>query len=246
MVDYTAVVYVNIPSQASPKVLSIALAQNLGQNYRSGATKSDITRVILDNMRRTGVELVIIDDAHFMDLSLKEAKVVNDLIANHTAATSINTGVDLKHSGFFLEGTGAARVTQTADRNTLLHMTPYNIRDQGRQRRLVSVITAMEDALVLYKPPRHPRRPVGVPVSPNRRQHQLPHGTHPRSGGRRGPHRSRAHRDGIIQRVAQRHESSSDLLLRAQPPGAGRRVSQLVQILNRDVGRGQERSRASR
>ncbi|GAA1375721.1 TniB family NTP-binding protein [Streptomyces beijiangensis] len=154
LIDYTPVVYVNIPSQATPKDLSVALAQYLAQPYRSGATKSDITRLVLDNMRRTGVELVIIDDAHFMDLSLKEGKVVNDhlkYIANHTAATFIYTGVDLKHSGLFLEGTGDTRVTQTAGRNTLLHMTPYNIGTRAEKADWVSVITAMEDALVLYR-----------------------------------------------------------------------------------------------
>ncbi|MFE0448150.1 TniB family NTP-binding protein [Streptomyces fungicidicus] len=154
LIDYTPVVYVNIPSQATPKDLSIALAQYLAQPYRSGATKSDITRLVLENMRLVGVELVIIDDAHFMDLSLKEGKVVNDhlkYIANHTAATFIYTGVDLKHSGLFLEGSGAARVTQTAGRNTLLHMTTYAIKTKEDKTDWVSVISAMEDALVLYK-----------------------------------------------------------------------------------------------
>ncbi|MFJ4617357.1 TniB family NTP-binding protein [Streptomyces sp. NPDC088812] len=153
VIDYTPVVYVNIPSQATPKDLSIALAQYLGQKYRSAATKSDITRLVLEKMRLVGVELVIIDDAHFMDLSLKEGKVVNDhlkYIANHTAATFIYTGVDLKHSGLFLEGTGDARSTQTAGRNTLLHMTPYSIRTRDEKADWTSVITAMEDALVLY------------------------------------------------------------------------------------------------
>ncbi|GHE08764.1 TniB family NTP-binding protein [Streptomyces alanosinicus] len=154
LIDYTPVVYLNIPSQATPKDLSVALAEYLAQPYRSGATKSDITRLVLENMRLVGVELVIIDDAHFMDLSFKEGKVVNDhlkYIANHTAATFIYTGVDLKHSGLFLEGSGSARVTQTAGRNTLLHMTPYSIKSRDEKADWTSVIAAMEDALVLYR-----------------------------------------------------------------------------------------------
>ncbi|MEV4501888.1 TniB family NTP-binding protein [Streptomyces klenkii] len=154
IIDYTPVVYINIPSQATPKDLSIALAEYLAQPYRTGATKSAITRLVLDNMRRCGVELVIIDDAHFMDLSLKEGKVVNDhlkYIANHTAATFIYTGVDLQHSGLFLEGTGGARVTQTSGRNTLLHMKPFAIRTKEEKADWISVISAMEDALVLYR-----------------------------------------------------------------------------------------------
>ncbi|MFD0572076.1 TniB family NTP-binding protein [Kitasatospora gansuensis] len=153
-IDYTPVVYVNIPSQATPKDLSIALANYMGMAYRPGATKSDITDRVLAEMRRCGVQLVIIDDAHFMDLSLKEGKVVNDhlkYIANHTAATFIYTGVDLKHSGLFLEGTGGSRVTQTSGRNTLIRMQPFTAATREDKQTWISVISAMEDALILHR-----------------------------------------------------------------------------------------------
>ncbi|WP_235502718.1 MULTISPECIES: TniB family NTP-binding protein [unclassified Kitasatospora] len=153
-IDYTPVVYVNIPSQATPKDLSVALADYMGMPYRTGATKSAITNRLLAEMDRCGVQLVIIDDAHFMDLSLKEGKVVNDhlkYIANHTAATFIYTGVDLKHSGLFLEGTGGSRVTQTSGRNALIHMQPFTFATLEDKQDWVSVISAMEDALVLYR-----------------------------------------------------------------------------------------------
>ncbi len=154
LVDYTPVVYINIPSQATPKDLSIALADYMGMAYRTGATKSTITNRVLTDLRLCGVELVIIDDAHFMNLSLKEGKVVNDhlkYIANHTAATFIYTGVDLMHSGLFLEGTGGTRVTQTSGRNTLLHMRPFSVEAKADKADWVSVIASMEDALVLYR-----------------------------------------------------------------------------------------------
>ncbi|WP_407566646.1 TniB family NTP-binding protein [Streptomyces sp. 184] len=153
VIDYTPVVYVSIPSQATPKDLSVALAHYLGQKYRAGATKGDITQLVLKNMRLVGTELVIIDDAHFMDLSLKEGKVVNDhlkYIANHTAATFVYTGVDLHHSGLFLEGAGGNRATQTSGRNTLVRLTPYAIETREQKAEWTSVISAMEDALVLY------------------------------------------------------------------------------------------------
>lgn len=193
LIDYTPVVYVNIPSQATPKDLSIALAEYLGQSYRSGATKTDITRLVLEKMRLVGVELVIIDDAHFMDLSLKEGKVVNDhlkYIANHTAATFIYTGVDLKHSGLFLEGTGAARVTQTMRPQ---HPPPHDSvrhQDQGREIRLgLRHQRHGRRPRPLQAPARNPRRTVEVPTPPHRREHQLPRGTHPRSRSRRDAHR---------------------------------------------------------
>ncbi|MFD4019596.1 acetylxylan esterase [Streptomyces sindenensis] len=139
LIDYTPVVYVKTPSQATPKDLSSALAQYLGQKYRSGATKSDITRLVLEKMRLVGVELVITDDAHFTDLSLKGGKVVNDhlkYIANHTAATFICTGVELRHSGLFLEGAGDSRGTQTAGRKHTPAHDPLRHPDKGREGRL--------------------------------------------------------------------------------------------------------------
>ncbi|MFJ8475716.1 TniB family NTP-binding protein [Kitasatospora sp. NPDC094011] len=154
LVDYTPVVYINIPSQATPKDLSIALADYMGMAYRAGATKSAITNRVLTDLRLCGVELVIIDDAHFMNLSLKEGKVVNDhlkYIANHTAATFVYTGVDLMHSGLFLEGTGGTRVTQTSGRNTLLHLRPFSVETKPDKADWVSVIASMEAALVLYR-----------------------------------------------------------------------------------------------
>ena len=98
-------------------------------------------------MRLCGVTLVIIDGAHFMDLSLKEGKVVNDhlkYIANHTAATFIYTGVDLKHSGLFLEGTRSSRANQTAGRNTLTKMNSYGIHTREQRDEWLTVLLAMD------------------------------------------------------------------------------------------------------
>ncbi|GAA1898878.1 ATP-binding protein [Streptomyces sodiiphilus] len=162
IVDYTPVVYLSIGSQATPKDLSTALADYLALPYRSGATKSAITRIVLEQMRLCGVELVIIDDAHFMDLSLHEGKVVNDhlkYIANHTAATFVYTGVDLKRSGLFLEGTGSTRANQTAGRNTLIRMTNYTIKTREQRAEWLTVLLSLDEHLALYhhKPHTLPR-----------------------------------------------------------------------------------------
>jgi hypothetical protein len=67
MIDYTPVVYLSIPAQATPKDLSAALADFLGQPYRPRATKTEITNIALNAMKRCGVALVIVDDVHFLD-----------------------------------------------------------------------------------------------------------------------------------------------------------------------------------
>jgi len=154
LVDYTPVVYLNIPSQATPKDLSLLLAEYMAVHYRTGATKNALTTRVLEEMRLCGTELVIIDDVHFLDLSAKEGKVANDhlkYLANHTAATFVFTGADLNTSGLFLEGTGSTRATQTSGRNTLVKMTEFPIKTVGEQREWADVIKSMEDSLALYR-----------------------------------------------------------------------------------------------
>ncbi len=154
LVDYTPVVYLNIPSQATPKDLSVILADYLGHPHSNHATKNEITKAVLDAMRLCGVELVIIDDVHFLDLSAREGKIVNDhlkYLANHTAATFIYTGVDLKTSGLFLEGHGSTRATQTSGRNTLHKIRPFTLNSDQEKKEWIGVIKAMEDALLLHR-----------------------------------------------------------------------------------------------
>lgn len=124
------------------------------QPYRKAATKSEITTLVLKAMRIVGTELVIIDDAHFLDLSLKEGKVANDhlkYLANYTAATFVYTGHNLEESGLFLEGGAKSRATQTAGRNDLHRVTPFSISTPARAKEWVGVIASMEAALLLYQ-----------------------------------------------------------------------------------------------
>lgn len=154
--DYTPVVYLSIPSQATPKDLSAAFAEWFGIPLTRNNTKREITDLVLKALRVCGTELVIIDDIHFLDLSVKEGKVVNDhlkFLANHCAATFVHTGVNLETSGLFLEGAHDERASQTAGRNSLYRLEPFKIKTVDEQRAWASVIKAMEDALVLLDHP---------------------------------------------------------------------------------------------
>jgi hypothetical protein len=153
-IDYTPVVYLSIPSQATPKDLSAIIAQYLGLPIRRGATKNEITAATLHTLNLVGTELVIVDDVHFLDLSAKEGKLVNDhlkYLANHTAATFVYTGHDLQKSGLFLEGGAVERATQTAGRYALHRLDPFTITTEARQLEWVGIIQAMENALILYR-----------------------------------------------------------------------------------------------
>lgn len=154
--EYIPVVYLSIPSQATPRDLSVLIAEYLGLPFRPRATKNEITSRALEVLRQSGTELVIVDDVHFLDLSAREGKLVNDhlkYLANHCAATFIYTGHDLQKSGLFLEGGAAERATQTAGRNALHRLDPFKITTEAQQLEWVGIIQAMENALLLYQHP---------------------------------------------------------------------------------------------
>lgn len=152
--DYTPVTYISVPSEATPKDLSKIIAEWLHQPHKTTATKTDITNLVLRAMKLCGVSLVIIDDLHFLDLSAKEGRAVNDhlkYLANYCSATFVYTGHNLEKSGLFLEGTGAERATQTSARFTKHKIDAFKIRTDQQIREWASVIKTMEDSLALYK-----------------------------------------------------------------------------------------------
>lgn len=165
--DYTPVVYISVPAEATPKDLSIAIAQWLEQPIGSRATKTEVTNIVIKALNRCGAELIIIDDVHFLDLSTKEGRVVNDhlkYLANHCPVTFVYTGVNVERSGLFLEGRGssalerrgdpAERATQTSGRNSLYKLDLYRISTPEQIREWAQVIKTMEDALLLYGHPK--------------------------------------------------------------------------------------------
>jgi len=154
VIDYTPVVYLSIPARATPKDLSVLLADYLAMTQRGRGTQTDITNHVLSVLSDVGTELVIIDDVHFLDLSAKEGRVVNDhlkYIANETAATFVYTGVDLKKSGLFLEGQAGSRATQTSGRNTRHAVSKFGCTTAKDKLEWAQTVKALEDTLVLYR-----------------------------------------------------------------------------------------------
>ncbi|MET8209563.1 TniB family NTP-binding protein [Streptomyces sp. NPDC005373] len=154
LIDYTPVVYLSIPARATPKDLSVLLADYLGMVLRGKATQTDITNQVLTVLADVGTELVIIDDVHFLDLSAREGRVVNDhlkYIANETAATFVYTGVELKKSGLFLEGQTSSRATQTSGRNTRHAVTKFGCRTEADKTEWAMTVKALEEGLVLFR-----------------------------------------------------------------------------------------------
>jgi hypothetical protein len=152
--DHVPVVYLSVPDTVTPKQISLALARYLHVPVSKGRdTKDDIDETVLKAIRRSGVQLLIIDDLHFLDCSQREGRASNDHIkylANHAACTIVGTGVDLETSPLLSEGRGTSRNTQTAGRFSHHHLRPFALTSKQQAEQWIGVVATLEDALVLY------------------------------------------------------------------------------------------------
>jgi hypothetical protein len=125
--DFTPVVYISVPDGATPKGLSERFAEYLGLPVRAKASNTEVTSAVLKSLKKSGTQLVLIDDIHFLDCSQKEGKLANDhlkYLANYCPATFIYAGIEVAASNLFTEGT-SKRKTQTSGRFSLLPVKPF-------------------------------------------------------------------------------------------------------------------------
>jgi hypothetical protein len=151
--DYVPVVYLSVPDTVTPKQISLALARYLHVPVRRGATKDDIDELVLKALRRSGVQLLAIDDLHFLDCSQREGRASNDhvkYLANHASCTIVGTGVDLQHSPLLSEGRGGSRNTQTAGRFSHHLLRPFALENKEQAEQWIGVIQTLEQGVVLF------------------------------------------------------------------------------------------------
>lgn len=165
--DFTPVVYISVPSGATPKGLSLKFAEYLGLPVRAKASIAEVTDAVLKALQECGTQIVLIDDIHFLDCSQKDGKLANDhlkYLANYCAATFIYAGVEVATSGLFTEGT-SKRKTQTSGRFSVLPLQPFapnllgapgkptkasEARRQQQRDEWAALVLSMESALRLY------------------------------------------------------------------------------------------------
>ncbi|NEC91089.1 TniB family NTP-binding protein [Streptomyces sp. SID12501] len=163
---YVPVVYISLTDQVTPKQISIAIARYLSTS--TSGTKDTIDDRVLTALTACGTQLIIFDDLHFLDCSLKDGRASNDhikFLANHAPCTIIGTGVDLEDSPLLSEGgpTGPvkrnARVksppssgprTQTAGRFSRQELNAFALDSEQHILEWVGVIHSLEKVLALY------------------------------------------------------------------------------------------------
>jgi hypothetical protein len=145
------IVYLTLDDNITPKKLSKALARYL--HVPVSGDQSDIDNRVLDMLKSTGVRLLVIDDAHFLDCTRKDGIAANNhvkFLAGCSGVTIIGAGVELEDSALLDEGTGNARKKQMAGRFSLHEFTPFSIDTPEEAKEWIGVVQGLEQALALY------------------------------------------------------------------------------------------------
>ena len=146
------VVYISVPPGTTAKMLSQEIARFVGLPYTQRQNRVEVTDAVCRTLGEAGTSLVIVDEIHNLDPTTREGKEASDhlkYLADRIAATFIYVGVEVPQSGIF----GGVRANQIAGRFLLHELEPFRLHN-GRSRNLwFSVITAMEQALVLLDHP---------------------------------------------------------------------------------------------
>lgn len=153
LIDHQPVVYITAPAAAHHKSLAVAFADYLNVPRVRSDNTTDLTFKVAEAIERCGTELIMIDDLHFINLSVKEGQAANNFLkqlANTCPATFVYAGVELHENKLFNEGAGTLRDTQTSGRFTLYSLAPYTVTTAAGRREWIATIKTLEDHLRLH------------------------------------------------------------------------------------------------
>ncbi|MGW4113472.1 TniB family NTP-binding protein [Actinosynnema sp. NPDC004786] len=101
--DRIPVVYVTVPTDATPKMLAVEFARFYGVEFNSRATMPDIVNTVCAVAARTHLELVLIDEIHNILDTRARAEVSDQLkyFAERLPATFAYAGIEVEERGMF-------------------------------------------------------------------------------------------------------------------------------------------------
>jgi len=142
------VAYVTVPPAATPRMLAAEFARFLGLPVTPRLNQADITNRVCDVLCQVGVDLVLVDEIHNLDLRTRSGAEASDqlkYLAERIPATFVYAGIDVEAIGLF----SGIRGRQLAGRFGVLSALPfaYGTRQQRQQWR--ALIATLEQALRL-------------------------------------------------------------------------------------------------
>lgn len=134
-------------------MLAVEFARFLGLPLGTRANLTDIVNAVCATAASVGVELVLVDEVHNLNLATRAGAEVSDQLkyfAERLPATFVYAGVDVDRAGLF----AGPRGRQIASRFTTIPAAgfPYGTDTQRGQWR--ALVTALESTLPLRGTPR--------------------------------------------------------------------------------------------
>ncbi|GAA1309219.1 ATP-binding protein [Saccharothrix xinjiangensis] len=144
------VIYVTVPPAATPKMLAGEFARFLGLEFRARANLPEIVNAVCTTATRAGVELVLVDELHNLNLATRSGAEVSDQLkyfAERLPATFAYAGIELESGGLF----AGVRGRQIAGRFTLIGSAPFDHGTTAQRGDWQALVATLESTLRLRR-----------------------------------------------------------------------------------------------
>jgi hypothetical protein len=148
------VAYVSLPADTTIKGLNHAILRYYGGVAPRG-TKDQLTGRVIDQMRRCGTTVLLLDDVHFLTSVRGRSHVSEHIkyLANKTSNTFVLAGVECEKAGVLDEWLASSQVaaSQTRRRLYLVDLEPFS-GVEGRNGPWLQILATLEQQLPLLGP----------------------------------------------------------------------------------------------
>jgi hypothetical protein len=143
------VAYVTVPPAATAKMLAVEFARFYGLEFSARANMPDIVNAVCATAAHTGIELVLVDEIHNLNLTTRTGAEVSDQLkyfAERLPATFVYAGIDVEAEGLF----AGVRGRQIAGRFTLIASTPFAYGTADQRAAWRALLSTLETTLRLH------------------------------------------------------------------------------------------------
>ena len=142
------VVYVTVPPAATPRMLAVEFARFFGLPLAARANITDVTNAVCATAAHVGVELVLVDEVHNLNLATRAGAEVSDQLkyfAERLPATFVYAGVNVERVGLF----AGPRGQQIASRFTTIGTTAFAYGTAEQRTAWHALVASLEATLPL-------------------------------------------------------------------------------------------------
>jgi hypothetical protein len=144
------VVYIIVPPDATPKMLTMEFATFLGLPFSSREAQHHVTQSVVGVLRKVGCSLVLVDEVHRLDLSTRPGAAASDQLKyflDSVSATFVYAELDLAENGMF----AGMRGRQIAGRFISLTTSAFGYATEGEKEAWAHLVAPIETSLRLHR-----------------------------------------------------------------------------------------------